>query len=493
VPRFAHGVASGDPLADRVVLWTRVEADEASIDVAWSVARDPDLTDVVATGVVVAEASADHTVHVDVSGLDEDTYHWYRFEADGEPSPVGRTRTLPRDPSRIRFAYTSCAKHNAGFFNVYGRIADRDDISFLLHLGDYIYEASNTPPASQTPGADIGRPFDPLHECLTLDDYRTRYRQYHRDPDLQALHQRHPIIPTSDDHELADGAWRDGAQEHKPEYGTWAERKARAFQARYEWLPIRPPDPADPSRVWRSVSLGSLAEIFLLDTRSRRDQPVPGNAMGDPGRTALGPDQKAWLFDGLRSSSARWRLLGNPSVMAQSWLPDLPDDVKPPLKKLKLLADDLQGPDWDQWDGYPVERKEVLDVIESVGRGTTVVLSADVHVGIAIELNQDAHERDEPVCIELVSPSISSQNLDEKMQWGYRQESLAAEARMLEALPHWRWVDTDSNGYLVVDLDHDRIHAEFWVVPTVLERVAGESMGVAVEAAHGVPRLTLLD
>ena len=155
----------------------------------------------------------------------------------------------------------SCAKFNAGFFNAYARIAERDDLDFVLHLGDYIYEASNTPPKTQTPGADIGRPFEPVGECRTLADYRTRYAQYRRDPDVQRLHAALPMIATLDDHELADGAWAGGADAHDPaEHGPWERRRDEAFRARWEWLPARPPDPADPTRVFRTIAVGELAE-----------------------------------------------------------------------------------------------------------------------------------------------------------------------------------------------------------------------------------------
>ena len=170
---FVHGVASGDPLTDRVMLWTRVTP-PGPVPVEWVMARDPGLADVVATGTTDATPEHDGTVHVDVTGLEPGTTYHYGFRAAGVSSPVGRTRTLPAHPDRLRLAMVSCAKFNAGFFNAYARIAGRDDLDFLLHLGDYIYEASNTPPKSQTPGADIGRAFDPLHECVTLDDYRTR-------------------------------------------------------------------------------------------------------------------------------------------------------------------------------------------------------------------------------------------------------------------------------------------------------------------------------
>src|SRR5438093_4027687 len=218
---FRHGVASGDPLPRQVVIWTRISGaadSDAPVEVRWTVGRDPGLADVVAQGRATAAAERDWTVHVDVSGLEPQTTYYYGFTVGERASPVGRTKTLPEGPvDHLRFAMVSCAKFNAGFFNSYSRIAEREDIDFVLHLGDYIYEAAQDPPASQTPGADIGRPFVPRNECVTLTDYRTRYDQYHRDPDARAMHARHPLIAILDDHELADGAWREGSLEHRPE------------------------------------------------------------------------------------------------------------------------------------------------------------------------------------------------------------------------------------------------------------------------------------
>jgi alkaline phosphatase D len=198
----------------------------------------------VARGTATAHADKDHTVHVDAARLEPGATYHYRFETAAGVSPIGRTKTLPEDCERVRFAICSCAKYNAGFFNAYASIAEHEQLDFLLHLGDYIYEASNMPPKSQTPGADIGRPFDPLAECRTLADYRRRYAQYRRDRDVQQLHLRLPMIATLDDHELADGAWAGGASEHHPgEHGPWEERRDAALRARWEWLPARPPRP----------------------------------------------------------------------------------------------------------------------------------------------------------------------------------------------------------------------------------------------------------
>ena len=486
---FLHGVASGDPLTDRVVIWTRVTAPSAdSVEVAWTMALDRGLRDVVASGTATTDAGSDHTVNVDVVGLEAGATYYYGFETDGQRSPVGRTRTFAEHPDHLRLAMVSCAKFNAGFFNAYARIAERDDLDFLLHLGDYIYEASNTPPATQTPGADIGRPFDPLHECVTLADYRTRYAQYRLDPDVQKLHAAHPIVATIDDHELADGAWRDGAADHRPEYPPWPERKAHAFQAKWEWVPSRKPDPDDPSRVFRTVGVGDLADVFVLDTRTRRDEPVPPPAMYDVGRTALGSEQREWLLHDLEASTARWRLIANPSIMGRSWDDHLPEAVRPHLVKVKLLEPDGRGPDFDQWDGYPAEREAVLGFLRERAIRDVVILSGDVHVSIALEMDEEGDEGD-PLTVELVTPSLTSQNLDDKMGWGLRTESVAIEQQIVAALPHWKWCDLDSHGYVVVDVTPERVRADWWFVDTVLERHNQETHGAAFQVRHGTPRL----
>ena len=363
----------------------------------------------------------------------------------GEDSPVGRTWTVRSDADRLRFAMCSCAKHNAGFFNAYARIAERDDLDFLLHLGDYIYEAGNTPAKGQTPGADIGRDFDPLEECRTLDEYRTRYRQYHRDPDVQALHRALPIIPTLDDHELADGAWAGGSDAHDPKlHGPWEDRKAAAFRARWEWLPARPPDPDDTTRVFRKVAVGDLADIFLLDIRSRRDQPALEPTMSDPQRSMLGREQRDWLMGALDDSTAAWRLVGSPSIMHQSFSQNPSELLQTAMLKLKLMDEDGEGPDEDQWDGYPAERDAVLEKFSALD--DVIVLSADIHVSVASQLSRNGTA----VAVEITAPSLTSQNLDEKLKLDPRDESIvASEREFTEALDHVEWCESMVAAYEV--------------------------------------------
>jgi alkaline phosphatase D len=489
---FQHGIASGDPLQDRVILWTRVTvAHQNDVKVKWEIAEDRDFRHTVASGLTTARAKDDHTVHVNAIGLNPGTHFFYCFHAEGETTITGRTKTLPAEGvEHLRFAQVSCAKFNAGFFNAYARIAERDDLDFLLHLGDYIYEAANIPPAGQTPGADIGRAFEPLHECKTLQDYRMRYNQYHRDPDVQAMHASLPIIATVDDHEFADGAWRGGADVHHEEQdGSWSERLKTCFRVRWEWLPIRHPDPSDIQRVYRTVNLGGLADIFMINTRTHRDQPVPPPAMYDPNRTELGLEQRAWLFHEFESSKARWRILGNPSVLATTWSKNISEDIKLVLLKTKLIAADGKSPDYDQWDGYPAERSMLFDLFRR-NRGNIIVLSGDIHVGMAIELQEDPFDKKKDVvAVEFINTSLTSQNLDDKMGWGYRTKSLEYEQAITREFPHIKWCDLDSHGFNIVDVTSERVKVEYWLVDTVLERTGNESRGTTWAVKHGTPKL----
>jgi len=485
---FRHSVASGDPLQDRVMLWTRVTTDiDGPVEVVWRMARDEGMRDLVSSGAAMSDPEADQTVHVDVGGLEPATSYYYAFEALGESSQVARTRTLPRPGvEHVRFAMASCASYNAGWFNAYARIAERRELDFVLHLGDYIYETPNVLPPGAPQPPDIGRPFDPLHECVTLDDYRRRYAQYRGDPDVQSLHLTHPVIATLDDHEFADGTWRDGSSWHRPEQGLFADRKAAGFRARWEWQPYRMPDVADPTRVFRSVEVGDLAEIFLVDTRTRRDQPIPPPGMNDPGRTQLGREQRDWLLRALDDSSARWRLLGNASVMGQTWHEDLPESIRPALNALRLVGEGGTGPDPDQWDGYPAERAALLAHIRDRGMKNVVVLSGDVHVGIVIELHEDSFAGGDPVAVEFVASSLTSMNIDDKMGWPRRDDrSLAIEHAAVESLPHWKWCELDSNGYIVVDVTPERVQAEWWFVDTVLAPSTHEELGARWLVEHG--------
>lgn len=438
-PVFGHGVASGDPLPDAVILWTRVDA-ESPVEVTWEIAKDAGFTRVVGRGSSTATAARDYTVKVDAKGLEPATTYYYRFGARGLLSPVGRTRTAPLVASRLRFAVVSCASLPHGFFHVYRAIAERPDIDAVLHLGDYIYEYGDSE------YGDL-RKSEPTHELLTLDDYRTRYAQYRRDEDLQEAHRQHPFVCTWDDHEIADNTWKGGAENHDPaEEGLWEERKRAAQQAYSEWIPVR--DQAEPGKIWRSLAYGDLAELVFLDTRVwGRDQQAKDAqdpTLLDDGRQLLGADQEAWLGERLRTSQARWKL-----VCQQIILTALP----PPSSTT------------DGWDGYPKARQRFLDVLEKTPVNDVVVLSGDVHSSWACDLPRAP---DDPLrydrvtgkgslAVELVAPAITSPG----------PENASTPETLRAANGAIKFVDLERRGFILLDLDAKRAHAAYLHVPSV--------------------------
>ncbi|MGB1142637.1 MAG: alkaline phosphatase D family protein, partial [Halioglobus sp.] len=270
--QFLHGIASGDPLSDRVILWTRITPDEEGVaGLAWEVASDAQFTDVVASGSGTTDASVDYTAKVDVTDLEPGAHYYYRFTSGDNVSAVGSTRTLPvGQVAAASFAVVSCSNYPAGFFHVYREVANQE-LDAVLHLGDYIYEYAADGYASER-AEEFGRVSDPETEIVSLSDYRRRYAQYRTDNDLQAAHAAHPFIVVWDDHEItnhesANNPWTEGAQNHQPETeGSFEDRKAAAVQAWYEWLPVRPPS-AQQDIIYRHFNYGDLLDLFMLDTR----------------------------------------------------------------------------------------------------------------------------------------------------------------------------------------------------------------------------------
>ena len=486
---FTHGVASGDPGPDAVTLWTRARpAGGGPLDVRWMVARDEELAHEVASGSVRTTADSDHTVQVDVRGLEPGTTYLYAFQGGGERSAVGTTRTLPEgDVEHVRFAVFSCAKYSAGYFNALARMADLDDLDFVLCLGDYIYEYSNQ---DKGLGAEIGRAMDPDHRCVSLDDYRTRYRQARGDPDMQRLHRRHPIIAVPDDHEIADNTWRDGAKRHDPrKHGPWAPRKAAALRAWREWMPARVPA-GDPIRLFRSFPIGHLAQLIVLDTRTRRDrqQHAPESRRED--RTILGPEQREWLLDRLTESTAGWRLVANQVLVGQIKSDFLPAEVEEPLTEISMLDQRDHAAAPDHWDGYPAERRRVLGAIRDRGIDDVVFVTADAHSSWALDLPLEAHGGAAgSVAVEICSPSVTSENLDDEVGWGYRTRSPEIEERIVAANPHIVWSELDSHGFMVVDVTRERVAAEWHFVDTVHRPSDAITLAKRFEVRRGDPRL----
>ena len=489
LPPFLHSVASGDPTPDGVVIWTRVSGTDEPVEVTWVVARDPGLEHRVAEGATKADERTDFTVHVDVDGLGADQTYYYAFEGLGQRSPVGRTRTLPEgNVERVRFGACSCAKYSAGFFNAYARLADRQDLQFVLHLGDYIYEYGND---DKGLGEIIGRPMIPLDECRTLEDYRRRYAYYRLDPDLRALHLTHPVIATVDDHEFCNNTWRGGAKYHDDDEGPWIDRKRAAFQAWREWMPARTLDAPDGDpRIYRHFEIGRLADLFLIDGRTRRDEQVQGAAVEDPSRTLLGSEQYEWLTDQLARSRAAWRLVAGGVMIGPVATRFMPHEVGEPLSEIGVLTERDRGPPPDQWDGYPAERDRLFRHIKGNGIGNVVFVTGDVHSAWAVELNRDdALDDDEPLAAEFVATSVTTENLDEEMGVRARTRSLDIEREVMDDNPHIRWCELDSHGYLVIEVDRGRARCEWYFVDDILRPAAAEALGAAWELRSGSARL----
>jgi alkaline phosphatase D len=475
---FAHSVASGEPTADGVVLWTRAHADR-DLELTWELAADEAFRQRLKSGWAVASPDRDGCIRVDVNGLAPSTTYYFRFAVGDDVSPTGRTRTLPTgDVDAVRFAVFSCAKYSAGYFNALGRIADRDDLDFVLCLGDYIYEYGNDDPGL---GAEIGRAFEPEHRCHDLADYRTRYAQSRRDPNMRRLHERHPIIALPDDHEFADNTWRGGAKKHDDTRdGDWNRRFRDAFRAWTEWIPSRIEADADEIRLFRHVELGDLADLILLDTRTRRDRQAQGREVEQEDRTLLGDDQFDWLTERLTGSTATWRLIGQQVMIAQVDSDLLPEDLGDPLGELGVLTERDHGPEPDQWDGYPAERRRLLHDVTDHGVRDVVFVSGDVHSAWACDLRLDPHDDDaEAVAVEFCTTSVTSENLDDHTGWGYRTRSPEIERQLIEANPHVHWAEVDSHGYMLIDVTPDRVEAQWHFVDTLLRPSDGVRLGGA--------------
>lgn len=433
---FYHGVASGDPLTDRVIIWTRVTpSDSGAVQGTWLMATDSALTNVVNNGTFSTSEAADYTVKVDVTGLQPGNWYYYQFEVDGRQSLTGRTYTAPTgDIDSLRFGIVSCSKYSAGYFNVYGRLAQRNDLHAVIHLGDYIYED----------GSGSGdREHEPDFEITELVDYRMRHSQHKMDEDLRCLHQMYPMICVWDDHESANNSWKGGAEEHGSGEGDWTDRKAYSVQAYHEWMPIRPTDPTDPEKIYRTIRYGDLMDLILLDTRLvGRDEQVTGSGIDDPNRSLLGAEQLGWLSSEMKNSTARWKVIGQQVMMAPLEVPFI-------------------GPvNTDQWDGYRAERQRVYDSIATYNIDNVVVLTGDIHTFWANDLpgpGYDAGTGANSIGVEYVVSSVTSLNSVVNL----------GEPVIQLANPHMKYINLADHGYILLDLTKTRTQGDFYLADDI--------------------------
>ncbi|MFI0904968.1 alkaline phosphatase D family protein [Streptomyces sioyaensis] len=470
---FQHGVASGDPLPDGILLWTRLtptaEATPGSgrgpaTTVSWEVASDQDFGSVVARGSLSTSAAADHTVKADVRGLRPATHYYYRFTAGGQHSPVGRTRTAPAEGTsagNVRFGVVSCANWESGYFSPYRHLAARTDLDAVLHLGDYLYEYKS---GEYPEFKYVVRPHSPAHELLTLADYRIRHGVHKTDPDALAMHATHPVIAIWDDHEFADNAWKGGAVNHTPgTEGDWSTRMAAAKQAYFEWMPVRP---SIAGTTYRRLRFGTLADLHLLDLRSFRDQQAkPGSgAVDDPSRTITGRAQLDWLKQGLERSDSAWRLVGTSVMISQVAFGSIPAKLLGPLAEILGVPKEGLAINTDQWDGYTDDRHELLSHLSDRGIDNTVFLTGDIHMAWANDVPVQAatYPATRPVATEFVVTSVTSDNLDDILHVAPHTLSLAGVAAIRAANRHVKWLDMDSHGYGVLDVTAERTQMDYF-------------------------------
>ncbi|TVS08300.1 MAG: alkaline phosphatase [Gammaproteobacteria bacterium] len=496
--RFRHGVASGDPLADRVILWTRITPKAGAsgpAEVSWEVSEDLAFKRIVTRGTEVTDADRDYTVKVDASGLEAGETYFYRFSAGDDTSPVGRTRTLPKDGVRaLKLAVVSCSNYPQGYFNVYHEIAARDDIHAVLHLGDYIYEYAAGGYANPH-AVNFGHHVEPEHEIVTLDDYRARHAVYKTEPGLQAVHAAHPMIAVWDDHESANDSWRHGAENHDETQGSWYDRKRASVQAYREWLPIRDAEDGDPLRIYRHFDFGGLADLIMLDARLiGRSEPLlyaehlgdPAtdaerfrNALHDPQRTILGNAQLDWLNGRLQSAQTPWQILGQQVLMGKVHLPDVLDVARfpaegpftrPAAERLLSIAEQGLPFNLDAWDGYPAARERVFAAGRTHG-SNLISLAGDTHNGWAFNL---ADERGRPAGVEFATPSVSSPG----MEIVAVPPGILAE-RFVAANPELVYLDSARRGWLEVAITPESATGRWHFVTTVLSRTYQPLLGPA--------------
>lgn len=450
---FPLGVASGDPTASGVIVWTRLITPDAAaplpdadVAVDWEVATDEAFTDVVASGTGAAVAALAHSVHVDVTGLQPATAYWYRFTADGRTSSVGRTRTFPGagvSPDRVRFVLATCQNYSDGYYTAHAGIA-AEDIDFVVFVGDYIYENS----ANRQP-----RPLT-LPESTDLATYRARYELYKSDENLQASHQRAPWILTVDDHEVANNMiadlGEDGEAAGDPAaMKAWLARRADAYQVWYEHQPVRlpAPDSAD-YRIYRTVEHSDLLRLFVLDGRQYRSAyPVGTESLGVDtperlveDRTMLGADQEAWLDEQLAASDVRWSVIAQQTVMTATPIP----------------VGESTFFNFDQWDGYVAARNRLLRSLVDNQVRNPMVLSGDIHLAAAGGVRLDYTDPDAPdIANEVVATSISS-----RFEEGFVDLVEAA----LKAAPWARYGNPRARGYSLITVTANEWTTDFRVV-----------------------------
>lgn len=463
---FLHGVASGDPLPDRVIIWTRITPKDSATAVIkgdWEIAQDSSFSKIIQSSEFDTHSSRDYTVKIDVTNLQPDTYYFYRFRSGSHFSPVGRTKTAPVvAKDSVRLAVVSCSNWEFGYFNAYGLIAQKN-VDAVLHLGDYIYEYASGVYGDTT----IGRINNPRHEIITLNDYRTRHAQYRTDKGLQQLTQTTPLIAIWDDHEIANNSYTQGAQNHQPEEGDYALRKAAARQAYFEWLPIR-----EGGSLYRAFTFGPLASLFMLDERLEgREAPPSTFDSAAVKRTMLGEAQVEWLEAGLKKSASTWNVIGNQVMFSY----------------MDLTGSPYGDHNLDSWEGYSYERNRLGVFIQQNNIRNVIFTTGDTHAAWAFDVILDKKYYTPSThagafAVEVGTPSISSGNMNESKP---DSAVMVLENFFVNQNPHLKFLNERDHGYLVLSLYPDHAVSNWYFVETLREIKLAERRGPSLRVDVG--------
>ncbi|RVT45597.1 alkaline phosphatase [Rheinheimera sediminis] len=507
--QFLHGVASGDPLADRLILWTKVTAEQEpdSVQLLLEVSDSADFSAIQHQQLCLARKEANYSCKVDLTGLEPGRSYYYRFRDSNTVSAVGHGKTLPvGSVSQVRFAVLSCSNYPAGYFHVYQQVAQQE-LDAVLHLGDYIYEYQQGGYAAER-SVELGRTLaaDNQNEIISLTDYRNRYALYRSDKDLQQAHASHSFICVWDDHEITNDAWTDGAENHQPDEGDYQARKLNALQAYYEWMPIRPLVSGQQQSLYRSFVFGDLVDLYMLDTRIEgrnvqleykdyTDQSTKAfdtkrfiSDLTSQNRTLLGQKQQQWLQTQLMRSKAQYQVLGQQVLMAKMLFPSelLSAFSKPgpelvekiaQLAALKqrvaeadtsLSATDKQriesvvAYNLDAWDGYPYERELIYQTAQQQNR-QLVVLAGDTHNAWASTLHDQQGKK---VGVELATPSVSSPGIETYLKLNTAQVEHLAKV-LPKLINELDYCNLHQRGFLLVAFGKEQMDAQWFFVDDI--------------------------
>lgn len=441
---FPFGVASGDPRENSVVLWTCLYPQKAGKhEVFWEIAEDSLFLNKVEQGMAQGLEELGYTIKILPENLKPAKVYYYRFIWEGKTSPIGRTRTANNTGTQLKFGVVSCSSFAWGYFNAYAALSKERDLQAVIHLGDYIYEQGK----GEYAHPKLGLHHIPAHEIVSLTDYRSRYAQYRLDPALQEVHRLHPFITVWDDHELANDAYKDGAQNHQPEKeGSWVERAQTAKQVYFEWMPIE--NNAELS-IRRQFEFGNLATLLMLDGRLEgRDKQLKNfddPALADTNRSMLGKEQANWLINAVAESKSAWKIIGNQVIFSPY---DMPSKFK------------TYGKSTDMWNGYPAERKRILEKWKSQSVSDVLVLTGDVHSSFAFDLRYNRSDPASSFGAEWVTTSVSSSNLNEYTKtWKVRIAERWFTQKGLN--PELQYCNLRDHGYLIVHINQQEARGEW--------------------------------